>query len=81
MLHPKLGTPVREGVGGGAAIIPSAKKRGGPAPERNPALGSNIEAGIEVPAEPAVAEVSPEPAVDEEADSSDDPSDDSIPDV
>jgi hypothetical protein len=30
MLHPKLGTPVREGVGGGAAIIPSAKKRGGP---------------------------------------------------
>ncbi|MEO8477694.1 MAG: amino acid synthesis family protein [Actinomycetota bacterium] len=30
MLHPKLGTPVREGVGGGNAIIPSAKKRGGP---------------------------------------------------
>jgi hypothetical protein len=30
MLHPKLGTPVREGVGGGTAIIPSAKKRGGP---------------------------------------------------
>lgn len=30
MLHPKLGTPVREGVGGGKAIIPSAKKRGGP---------------------------------------------------
>jgi hypothetical protein len=30
MLHPKLGTPVREGVRGGAAIIPSAKKRGGP---------------------------------------------------
>jgi hypothetical protein len=30
MLHPKLGAPVREGVGGGTAIIPSAKKRGGP---------------------------------------------------
>jgi Amino acid synthesis len=30
MLHPKLGTPVRAGVGGGKAIIPSAKKRGGP---------------------------------------------------
>ncbi|MGZ4149843.1 MAG: amino acid synthesis family protein [Actinomycetota bacterium] len=30
MLHPKLGTPMREGVGGGKAIIPSAKKRGGP---------------------------------------------------
>ena len=30
MLHPKLGTPVREAVGGGKAIIPSAKKRGGP---------------------------------------------------
>ncbi|MFM8999086.1 MAG: amino acid synthesis family protein [Actinomycetota bacterium] len=30
MLHPKFGTPFREGVGGGKAIIPSAKKRGGP---------------------------------------------------
>jgi hypothetical protein len=30
LLHPKLGTPVREAVGGGTAIIPSAKKRGGP---------------------------------------------------
>ena len=30
MLHPKLGTPVRDGVGGGKAIIPSSKKRGGP---------------------------------------------------
>ena len=30
MLHPKLGTPIRDGVGGGKAIIPSAKKRGGP---------------------------------------------------
>ena len=30
MLHPKFGTPLREGVGGGKAIIPSAKKRGGP---------------------------------------------------
>ncbi len=30
MLHPKFGTPVRAEVGGGKAIIPSAKKRGGP---------------------------------------------------
>lgn len=30
MLHPKLGTPMREGVGGGKSIIPSSKKRGGP---------------------------------------------------
>ena len=30
ILHPKLGKPFRETVGGGAAIIPSAKKRGGP---------------------------------------------------
>lgn len=28
ILHPKLGTPMREEVGGGAAIIPSAKKMG-----------------------------------------------------
>ncbi len=29
-LHPKFGAPLREAVGGGTAIIPSAKKRGGP---------------------------------------------------
>ncbi len=29
LLHPKLGKPFREEVGGGKAIIPSAKKRGG----------------------------------------------------
>ncbi|KKM10388.1 peptide synthetase [Clostridiales bacterium PH28_bin88] len=30
ILHPKLGKPFREEVGGGKAIIPSAKKLGGP---------------------------------------------------
>ena len=30
MLHPKFGNPLREACGGGKAIIPSAKKRGGP---------------------------------------------------
>jgi amino acid synthesis protein len=30
LLHPKLGTPLREEVHGGKAIIPSAKKLGGP---------------------------------------------------
>ena len=30
ILHPKLGAPLREAVGGGAALVPSAKKRGGP---------------------------------------------------
>lgn len=29
MLHPKLGTPIRANVGGGKAILPSAKKVGG----------------------------------------------------
>lgn len=29
ILHPKLGTPLREAVGGGKAIIPSVKKLGG----------------------------------------------------
>jgi hypothetical protein len=28
LMHPKLGAPMRENVGGGKAIIPSAKKRG-----------------------------------------------------
>ena len=30
ILHPKLGAPLREAVGGGAALVPSAKKRGPP---------------------------------------------------
>jgi hypothetical protein len=30
ILHPKLGTPVRQVLGRGAALIPSSKKRGGP---------------------------------------------------
>ena len=30
LLHPALGTPLREACGGGKAIIPSTKKRGGP---------------------------------------------------
>jgi hypothetical protein len=29
ILHPKLGTPLRKAVGGGKAIVPSAKKMGG----------------------------------------------------
>ena len=29
LLHPKFGAPVREALGGGAALIPSSKKRGG----------------------------------------------------
>jgi hypothetical protein len=29
VLHPKLGAPLRRVVGGGAALVPSAKKRGG----------------------------------------------------
>ena len=30
LLHPTMGVPVRAALGGGAALIPSAKKRGGP---------------------------------------------------
>lgn len=30
LLHPRMGAPVRQALGGGAALIPSAKKRGGP---------------------------------------------------
>jgi len=30
ILHPKLGAPVRQVLGTGAALIPSSKKRGGP---------------------------------------------------
>jgi hypothetical protein len=30
ILHPKLGAPLRQVVGGGAALVPSSKKMGGP---------------------------------------------------
>ncbi|MEO8241991.1 MAG: amino acid synthesis family protein [bacterium] len=30
LLHPKLGAPLRVAVGGGAALVPSSKKMGGP---------------------------------------------------
>ncbi len=30
LLHPKMGAPIRRALGGGAALIPSSKKRGGP---------------------------------------------------
>jgi hypothetical protein len=30
ILHPTMGGPIRTALGGGAALIPSAKKRGGP---------------------------------------------------
>ena len=30
LMHPRLGAPLREAVSGGTAIIPSAKKKGGP---------------------------------------------------
>lgn len=30
LMHPRLGAPLREAVSGGKAIIPSAKKKGGP---------------------------------------------------
>ncbi|QIE56097.1 amino acid synthesis family protein [Pikeienuella piscinae] len=30
ILHPRLGAPLRAAVGGGAALVPSGKKRGGP---------------------------------------------------
>jgi hypothetical protein len=33
IMHPKLGGPFREAVGGGKALIPSAKKMGGPGTE------------------------------------------------
>lgn len=39
MLHPKLGTPMRENIGGGKALIPSAKKMGAPGTSLDVPLG------------------------------------------
>ena len=39
ILHPRMGTPVRKALGKGAALIPSAKKRGGPGAPLDVPLG------------------------------------------
>lgn len=39
ILHPKLGAPLREAVGGGAALVPSSKKMGGPGQALDVPLG------------------------------------------
>lgn len=39
LLHPKMGAPVRKIAGGGAALIPSSKKRGGPGQDLDVPLG------------------------------------------
>jgi hypothetical protein len=39
LLHPKMGAPVRAALGRGAALIPSAKKRGGPGATLDVPLG------------------------------------------
>ena len=39
ILHPRLGAPLREAVGGGAALVPSAKKMGGPGQSLDVPLG------------------------------------------
>lgn len=39
ILHPRLGKPLRDQVGGGAALVPSAKKMGGPGTPLDVPLG------------------------------------------
>lgn len=39
LLHPKMGTPVRQALGKGAALIPSSKRRGGLGAELDIPLG------------------------------------------
>jgi hypothetical protein len=58
-----------------------SKKRGGSTPEPPPPVVLNIEAGADMSPDPVVAQASPELPADEEADSADDPSDDSTPDA
>src|SRR5579883_2832134 len=46
LLHPKFGAPVREAIGGGKALIPSSKKRGGPGAAFDIPLGHKDEAWV-----------------------------------
>lgn len=66
LLHPKMGAPIRAALGKGAALIPSAKKRGGPGVTLDIPLGhkdaayvrSHFDAiEIRVPDAPRAAEI------------------------
>lgn len=65
ILHPKLGAPLRQAVGSGAALIPSAKKRGGPGSAIDVPLGHKDAAFVRSHFDAMEVQVSDAPRRDE----------------
>jgi hypothetical protein len=65
LLHPKMGAPVRAALGGGAALIPSAKKSGGPGTAIDVPLGHKDAAFVRSHFDAMEARVPDAPRADE----------------
>ncbi|MEM9425394.1 MAG: amino acid synthesis family protein [Pseudomonadota bacterium] len=65
ILHPAMGAPFREAAGGGAALIPSAKKRGGPGQTLDVPLGHKDAAYVRSHFDAVEARVPDAPRADE----------------
>ncbi|MCD6675000.1 MAG: amino acid synthesis family protein [Burkholderiaceae bacterium] len=65
ILHPKLGATLRTAVGKGAALVPSAKKRGGPGSAIDVPLGHKDAAFVRSHFDAIEARVSDAPRADE----------------
>ncbi len=65
LLHPSMGAPFREEVGGGAALVPSAKKRGGPGQTLDVPLGHKNAAYVRSHFDAVEARIADAPGADE----------------
>jgi hypothetical protein len=65
ILHPALGAPLRAEVGGGAALVPSAKKRGGPGQSLDVPLGHKDAAYVRSHFDAVEVRLADAPAADE----------------
>lgn len=65
ILHPKLGAPLRKAVQKGAALVPSAKKRGGPGTAIDVPLGHKDAAYVRSHFDAVEARVTDAPAANE----------------
>ena len=65
LLHPSMGAPFRAATGGGAALIPSAKKRGGPGQTLDIPLGHKDAAYVRSHFDAVEARLADAPRADE----------------
>lgn len=65
ILHPRLGAPLRDAVGGGAALVPSSKKMGGPGQPLDVPLGHKDAAYVRSHFDAAVVQLNDAPRANE----------------